>query len=141
MRGIRGFIASRSLGLIAGISLLAACSALAQQASQHAVSPALVTSLVAKASPGSLVGFNCSSIAGGAAGFCVAVNATTAPSTGTIVPIDFCYFDTSARGCSLNHLPGAVNYTTGIVILMTSAASPYTYTTGTDTGAISADYQ
>jgi hypothetical protein len=121
--------------------LLSGTAVFAQQASNHAVSSSLVTSLVAKASPGSLVGFNCTGIAGGAAGFCVAVNATSAPSTGAITPLDFCYFDTSARGCSLNHLPGAINYTTGIVILMTSASSPYTYTTGTDTGAMSADYQ
>jgi hypothetical protein len=140
MRGMRRFIASRSLALCAGV-VLSVGAAVAQQASQHAASASLVTSLVAKAAPGSLVGFNCTGIAGGSAGFCVAVNATSAPSTGAVVPLDWCYFDTTARGCSLNHLPGAVNYTTGIVILMTSATTPYTYTTGTDTGAISADYQ
>src|SRR5580693_6934781 len=139
MRVIRSFGASRSFWLRVSVALaLSTGVAIAQQASQHIPSTGLVTSLVVKAAPGSLVGFNCTGIAGGSAGFCVAVNATTAPSTGTIVPVDFCYFDTTARGCSLNHLPGAVNYTTGIVILMTSAVSPYTYTTGTDTGAISA---
>jgi hypothetical protein len=60
--------------------------------------------------------------------------------TGTLV-LDFCYFDTTARGCSLSRIPLAANYSAGITILLTSAVTPYTYTTGTDTGAISADYQ
>lgn len=127
--------------IIAIAVLLLAITAAVAQAVQHAVSSTLVTSLVVKAAPGSLVSFNCVGIAGAAAGFCVAVNATSAPGVGAITPLDFCWFDTTARGCSLAHLPGAANYNSGIVILMTSAASPYTYTTGTDTGAISADYQ
>lgn len=123
------------------IPCLLAGTAGAQQAFKHVVSSALVTSLVAKAGPGSLAGFNCTSVTGGAAGFCVAVNLTAAPSpSASITPLDFCYFDTTARGCSLSRIPNVVNYGTGLVILMTSAASPYTYTTGTDTGAISADY-
>lgn len=114
----------------------------AQQAVQHIPSTGLVNNLVVKNAPGSLVSFNCTAVTGGAAGYCVAVNAVTAPSGGSsIAPLDFCYFDTTARGCSLAHLPGAANYTTGIVVLVTSAASPFTYTTGTDTAAVSADYQ
>lgn len=134
----------RLLLVSAAVAALMVGDAIAQQSSQHASSTGLVTSLVAKAAPGSLVGFNCTSVTGAAAGFCVGYNATAAPSTGALtgsLVLDYCYFDTSARGCSLNHLPGAVNYNAGIVILMTSAATPFTYTTGTDTGAISADYQ
>lgn len=115
----------------------------AQTATNHAATTALGTSLVVKNYAGALAGFNCSSITGGAAGFCVAYNASSVPSTGALTGtqvLDFCYFDTTARGCSLSRIPLAASYSTGIVILMTSASSPYTYTTGTDTGAISADY-
>jgi hypothetical protein len=116
----------------------------AQAATNHAATTALGTSLVAKATPGSLLGFNCTGIAGGAAGFCIAYNGTAAPGTGALtgsLVLDWCYFDTSARGCSLSRIPMAAFYSAGIVILMTSATTPYTYTTGTDTGAISADFQ
>jgi len=112
--------------------------------SSHASTSALGTSLVAKAAPGNLFGYNCTGIAGGAAGYCIAYNGTSAPSTGALtgtLVLDFCYFDTSARGCSLSRIPNSVAYSVGIVILVTSASSPYTYTTGTDTAAISADYQ
>ena len=100
-----------------------------------------ITSLVVKASAGNLSSFNCTAISGAAAGFCVAYNGTTAPSTGALTAanvLDFCYFGTTAAGCSLLH-NGLKNYSAGIVILITSAATPYTYTTGTDTGAIEAD--
>jgi hypothetical protein len=110
----------------------------------HASTSALGTSLVVKASPGNLFAYNCTAITGGAAGYCIAYNATTAPSTGALtgtLVLDFCYFDTTARGCSLSRIPLAANYSAGITILLTSAVTPYTYTTGTDTGAISADYQ
>ena len=110
----------------------------------HASTTALGTSLVAKNSAGNLGAYNCTAITGGAAGFCVAYNATSAPSTGALtgsLVLDYCYFDTTARGCSLSRLPNNIAFSTGIVILATSAASPYTYTTGTDTAALEADYQ
>lgn len=109
----------------------------------HASTTALGTSLVAKASAGNLGAYNCSGIAGAAAGFCIVYNGTAAPSTGALTGanvLDFCSFDTSAKGCSLTRLPNSIALSTGIVVLITSAASPYTYTTGTDTGAIEADY-
>jgi hypothetical protein len=110
----------------------------------HAVTTSLGTSLVVKAAAGDLAGFNCTAITGGAAGYCIAYNAASAPSTGALTGaavLDVCYFDTTARGCSLAHINGTVAYGTGIVILMTSATTPFTYTTGTDTGYISADYE
>jgi hypothetical protein len=113
-------------------------------AMSHASTTALGTSLVVKASAGNLYAFNCAAIAGGAAGNCIVYNGTTAPGTGALTGanvLDFCTFDTGAKGCSLSRIPMAINYSTGIVILLSSAASPYTYTTGTDTGAISADYK
>lgn len=105
---------------------------------------ASLTSLVAKASAGNLYAYNCTAVAGATAGFCVAYNGTTAPSTGALTAanvLDFCYFGATAAGCSLSRIPMGVNYSTGIVILVTSAATPYTYTTGTDTAAITADVE
>jgi hypothetical protein len=119
-------------------------TASATSANSHAGTTALGTSLVAKASAGNLYAFNCTGVAGGAAGYCIVYNGTTVPSTGALTGanvLDFCYFDTTARGCSLNRIPIPVNYSTGIVVLVSSAASPYTYTTGVDTAAITADYK
>jgi hypothetical protein len=108
----------------------------------HAVTSALASSLNAKATPGNLMNFNCTGITGGAAGFCVVVNSATTPTNGaTLTPLDFCAFDTTNRGCSLSRGPAEIAYSTGITVLVTSAASPYTFTTGTDTAAISADFQ
>ena len=105
----------------------------------------LGTSLVAKASAGNLYGFYCTAITGGAAGFCIAYNAITAPSPGALtgsLVLDVCAFDTGDKGCSLSRIPGPPrNYSTGITILVTSASTPFTYTTGVDTAYISADVQ
>ena len=110
----------------------------------HASVTALGTSLVAKASAGDLSAFNCTAIAGAAAGYCIAYNGTTAPATGALTGanvVKSCYFDTTAKGCSLTHLPNSIAMSTGIVILVTSATTPFTYTTGVDTAFIEADYQ
>jgi hypothetical protein len=110
----------------------------------HASVTALGNSLVVKASAGNLYAFNCSAIAGAAAGNCIAYNGTAAPGTGALTGanvLDSCNFDTTTKGCSLSRIPMGVNYSTGIVILVSSAASPFTYTTGTDTAFISADYK
>jgi hypothetical protein len=110
-------------------------------ANSHAVTGALATSLVLKPSAGNLYSVNATAITGGAAGFLVIVNATSAPAPGAITPIDFCFFSAGLGGCSLFHGNIPINYSTGIVALITSAATPYTYTTGVDTAAISGDYQ
>lgn len=110
----------------------------------HASVSSLGTSLVAKASAGNLYGFNCTAITGGVAGYCVAYNATAVPSTGALtgtLVLDSCAFNSNTAGCSLSRIPMGVNYSAGIVILVTTATTPYTYTTGTDTAFISADYE
>jgi hypothetical protein len=110
----------------------------------HAHTTALANNLSVKTSSGNLLGFNCTAITGGAAGYCVVYDGASTPATGALTGanvLDFCQFDTTARGCSLGRAPTQVAYPTGIQVLVTSAASPYTYTTGTDTAAISADYQ
>lgn len=104
---------------------------------------ASITSLVLKNTSGNLYDFNCSAITGGVAGFCIAYNGASAPSTGALTAgnvIDFCEFGTTAAGCSFSRIPMAVNASSGIVILISSASTPYTYTTGTLTGAIEGDY-
>jgi hypothetical protein len=109
-------------------------------ANLHAVTGALAATLVIKASAGNLYSVNTTGIAGGSAGYLVIVNATAAPGNGAITPLDFCYFSTPA-GCSLSHGTIPINYSTGIVALITTATTPYTYTSGVDTAAISGDYQ
>ena len=109
----------------------------------HGSVTSLGTSLVAKASAGDLAAFNCTAITGGAAGYCIAYNGTSAPSTGALtgsLVLDSCYFDTTPKGCNLSHIPNSIAFSSGIVILVTSAATPFTYTTGTDTAYIEADY-
>ena len=109
----------------------------------HASTTALAASLAVSKTAGShLADFYCTAITGGSAGFCVAYNAAV-PSAGALtgnLVLDFCYFDTTARGCSLSRLPNSIVYSADISILVTSNASPYIYTTGTDTAAIAADY-
>jgi hypothetical protein len=112
-------------------------------AALHAIPTALGTSLIVSGTPANLYSYNCTAITGGSAGFCVLYNGTTVPSTGALTAanvIDVCYFDTTSRGCSiLRNYP--VNYGSGIVMLVTTAATPLTYTTGTDTAWLSADYR
>ena len=125
-----------------GAAASSASSPVTLPALAHTSVTSLGTSLVAKAAAGNLNSFNCTAITGGAAGFCIAYNGTTAPSTGALTGanvLDSCYFDTTARGCSLAHINGSVAFSTGIVILVSSAVTPFTYTTGTDTAFISAD--
>jgi hypothetical protein len=107
----------------------------------HTTTGALAASLVAKGSAGNLGAFNCTAITGGAAGYCIAINAISAPTSGSaITPISVCMFDTTTRGCSISRLPDTILMGTGIVILLSTNASPYTFTSGADTGFIEADY-
>lgn len=104
---------------------------------------ALGTSQVIKASAGNFYGGYCGAITGGAAGYCIVYNGTAAPSTGALTGanvLDFCYFNGTPGGCSINRVIPR-NYSSGIVMLISSAVTPYTYTTGTDTGGIVGDYK
>lgn len=109
----------------------------------HPSAPSLATSLIALPNEGMLASFNCTAITGGAAGYCVAYDSATVPSPGALTGAsvrDVCYFSGTA-GCSLTHMPFLAAFNNGIVILVTTASSPFTYTTGTDTAFISADVQ
>jgi len=110
----------------------------------HASTTALGTSLVASATAANLYAYNCSGITGGSAGFCIVYNGSSAPGTGALTGanvLDYCFFGTTPQGCSLSRIPMMVNYSTGIVVLISTASSPFTYTTGTATGAITVDYK
>lgn len=110
----------------------------------HASNNSLTNNLTVKTARGALVNYNCTAITGGSAGFCVAYDSAFVPPTGALSGanvIDVCYFDTSARGCSFARLSAGPDYVNGIQILVTTAATPFTYTTGTATAFIEADYQ
>ena len=129
--------------IVAGLLWLAPALAQVPAPVQHAPATILVTSIVAKASAGVLYGFNCTGITGGGSGYCIAYNGAAAPSTGALtgsLVLDSCYFS-GPGGCSMSRIPFGAAYSAGIVILVSSAASPFTYTTGTDTAFVSADYQ
>lgn len=76
----------------------------------------------------------------GTGGFLVLVAASTVPTTGALSNVvDWCQF-TAVTGCSVSHGGTfAVNYSPGIYAVITSAATPFTYTTGVLTGAIEGD--
>jgi hypothetical protein len=114
-------------------------SSLASYAAPHAATTTAGSSLVAKASSGNLYGFGCAGVVGGA-GHCVAVNSATVPATGTIVPLDVCDLSSTVTSCTLSHVGLGINFNAGITILLTSG-NAFTYTTGTDTGFIWADYR
>ena len=109
-----------------------------------ATTTTLAPSLMAVVGAHNLYGYNCTGITGGSAGFCVAYNGTVAPGAGSLISsnvLDFCYFDTTARGCALSYIPLATNYSLGIAILVTTSASPYTYVASVATAAMSVVYQ
>lgn len=135
----------KPLALFLALALSAPALAWAQTATlQHASTAALATSLVVETNPQHVLSaFGCTGVAGAAAGYCVAYNAASVPSTGSLTGaqvLDVCYFAASAAGCSFSRIPFGAMYSQGIVILLTSATSPLTYTTGTDTAFIWADY-
>lgn len=116
----------------------------AQTASvQHVSSNALEAAHVVEASPDHVLSaFGCTGITGGTTGFCIAYNAAAAPAGGALTAadvIDVCQFS-SAVGCSFSRIPLGSQYPAGIVILLSSAVTPFTYTTGTETGFLWADY-
>jgi hypothetical protein len=125
------------------VSVVSTPTSSSAKAVSHASVSSLGTSLLVKSTGGNLYGFYCTAVTGGAAGYCVAYNSATVPGTGALTGasvLDSCYFNGTSGGCFLSRIPMGVNYSSGIVILATTAATPFTYTTGVDTAFISADY-
>jgi hypothetical protein len=72
------------------------------------------------------------------AGYCVLYNGTSAPSTGALTAANVLGFQfLPASGfCDWTATNVPIAASTGAVVLVTSAATPFTYTTGTITAAI-----
>ncbi len=102
---------------------------------------ASVTSLVLKASAtiatGGVKYFHAENITS-TAGYCVLYNGTSAPSTGALTAANVLGFQfLPASGfCDWTATNVPIAASTGAVVLVTSAATPFTYTTGTITAAI-----
>ena len=115
------------------------------QVDQHYHSQVLENNAVVSTVAGStLRGFYCNFITGNIGGACIAYNSTTVPTPGALnaaLVLDGCAFDTTAGGCSLSRLPAGINASNGIVILVSTAASPFTWTQSSNvTAFIGVDY-
>lgn len=96
-----------------------------------------VASLVLKATPGNFYSASAANVTA-TAGFCLVINAVSAPTTGSsVTPIFFATIPANGT-CSISTLggPPAV-FSAGIVFLVSSNASPFTFTSGAITAAIS----
>lgn len=103
---------------------------------------ASITSLVLKASPTSAAGgvayFHAEN-ATAAVGYCVLYNATAAPGAGALTAglvLGFQALPAQPGYCDFDSRALPVAASAGAVVLLTSAVTPYTYTTGTITGSI-----
>ena len=98
---------------------------------------AAVASLVLKASAGTVFAFHVEN-ATATGGYVILYNATAAPSPGALTPADVLWFqDLPASGyADWSASPAAIAASIGAVVLISSAATPFTYTTGVVTGAI-----
>lgn len=134
-----------SAATLSNITSAARTETIAVSGFSHASTATPSIALLVKNTTGFLYGYNCTALAGGSAGFCVAYNSATVPASGAALTsasvLDVCYFDTSPRGCSLSRIPGSTTFGNGIVVLITIASSPFTFIGGTASAFISADYQ
>lgn len=104
-----------------------------------ATSTAAEASHIIKAAPGNLYSVYATNITS-TAGFLVVVNAATVPGTGALTGATVldCAALPANGTASISYAPGPPKiYSTGIVALVTSAATCFTFTTGTITAFIS----
>lgn len=74
-------------------------------------------------------------------GYLIVLNSTTSPGDGAVTPLDVAPLPGSGSGCiTLDPLQGHT-YSTGITAVVTSAATPFTKTTGVITAFISGGVQ
>ena len=91
---------------------------------------------VLKATPGNLYSVYATNLTA-TAGYLVVLNATSSPSDGAITPLAAVPLPASGVA-SIDFTPGPPEaYSTGITAVLTSAATPFTKTTGVITGFIS----
>lgn len=100
------------------------------------VSASLEASHVLKASAGNVYSVYASNLTGGAAGFLVLINATSAPVDGAITPLACAPFSGGVAQINYAGLPPAV-FSTGITAVVTSATTCFTKTTGVLTAYLS----
>ena len=99
------------------------------------VSAAAENNHVLKSSAGNLFGVYADNLTA-TAGFLVVLNATSAPADGAITPLD-CVPLPANGNASINYNSGPpASYSTGITVVLTSANTCFTKTTGVITGYI-----
>lgn len=99
-------------------------------------STSLENSHVLKAGAGNVYSVYASNLTGGASGFLVLLNATSAPGDGAITPLDCAPFSGGVAEINFAGLPPEV-FSTGITAVVTSATTCFTKTTGVLTAFIS----
>ncbi len=104
------------------------------------VSTALEASHVLKATPGNLYSVYASNLTGGATGFLLVLNATSAPGDGAVTPLVCVPFSGGVAQAAYINMPPAV-FSTGIVAVVTSATTCFTKTTGVLTAFLSGSVQ
>jgi hypothetical protein len=101
------------------------------------VSASLEGSHVLKASAGNLYAVYASNLTGGTVGNLLIINATSAPGDGAVTPLVCVPFDASGKAQAFYSPGPPAIFSTGIVAVISSAASCFTKTTGVLTGFIS----
>jgi hypothetical protein len=117
------------------ISTISAPTSVAADGITVVSSPSLEASLVLKASAGNLYYAEVTN-GGTTGGFAVVMNEATASGTGSIAPSLFAPLPPNGRVVFGPFNPIPANFNAGITVLVTSATTPFTYTTGTITAAI-----
>ena len=87
---------------------------------------AVGASLIGKASAGNLYGFNVKAIDGAVAQKVLLLNSATVPADGAVVPIKA--YDLPAAGELTREFKKPIRFSTGIVMVLSSAVTPYTKT-------------
>ena len=101
------------------------------------VSASLEASHVLKNAPGNLYSVFASNLTGGTVGNLQIFNATSAPSDGAVTPLVCVPFDAGGKAMAFYSPGPPAVFSTGIVAVISSAASCFTKTTGVLTGFIS----
>ena len=133
--GING-VAPPSLGAgILGVAISPTATAAA--GITPVVSASLEASHVLKNAPGNLYSVFASNLTGGTVGNLQIFNATSAPSDGAVTPLVCVPFDAGGKAMAFYSPGPPAVFSTGIVAVISSAASCFTKTTGVLTGFIS----
>lgn len=101
------------------------------------VSASLEASHVLKNAPGNLYSVFASNLTGGTVGNLQIFNATSVPSDGAVTPLVCVPFDAGGKAMAFYSPGPPAVFSTGIVAVISSAASCFTKTTGVLTGFIS----